>query len=146
MTYNTIEEAFFFVNGAPLFENCALVHRKTSETFFASDTLDMDEMPEDAEENDDYIAIPNKNDLDLGKPLVMAFVRERCSEQEERVYQIFRHAGAYRRYKDFLASLNLLDEWYDFEEQKIREALLFWCKENGIELEADEPSSSATPS
>ncbi len=28
-----------------------------------------------------------------------------------------------------------LDEWYVFEQQRTRQALLHWCEENSIELE-----------
>jgi hypothetical protein len=48
---------------------------------------------------------------------------------------IFSRRGAYRRYKDLLEQKGLLDEWYDFEQQRTRQALLDWCEENGIELE-----------
>jgi hypothetical protein len=135
MTYATIEDAFLFVSSAAPFECTAVVHRKTGETFFASDIAGLDELPADLDESDDYIAIPHKNDLDLGKPLVMDFVYTRCPEEIDRVLMIFSRRGAYRRYKDLLEQKGLLDEWYDFEQQRTRQVLLNWCKENGIELE-----------
>jgi len=134
MTYDTIEEAFLFVSGAAPFEITAVIHRKTGETFFASDMADLDELPEDLDESDDYIGIPHKNDLDLGKSLVMDFVRSRCPEEVDRVLTTFSRRGAYRRFKDLLEQKSLLDEWYDFEQQRTRQALLDWCEENGIEL------------
>jgi hypothetical protein len=33
-----------------------------------------------------------------------------------------------------LASRGLLQAWYDFEEQRQKQALLQWCQENDIEL------------
>lgn len=135
MTYDTIEEAFYFVSSASPFEHTAVVHRKTGESFYASLMSDYDELPEDVDESDDYINIPHKNDLDLGKPLVMEFVRERCSDQIDTVLSIFRHKGAYGRFKDHLAQISLLEDWYVFEQQRTREALLHWCEENGIVLE-----------
>jgi hypothetical protein len=65
----------------------------------------------------------------------MDFVRSRCPEEIDRVLMIFSRRGAYRRYKDLLEQKGLLDEWYDFEQQRTRQALLDWCEENGIELE-----------
>ena len=94
-----------------------------------------DELPEDADESDDYIDIPHKNDLDLGKPRVMAFVRERCPDQIDTVLSIFRHRGSYGRFKDQMAQISLLEDWYVFEQLRTREALLHWCKESGIVLE-----------
>jgi hypothetical protein len=135
MTYDTIEEAFLFVSSAPPFENTAVINRKTGESFYASLMSDYDELPEDVDESDDYIGIPHKNDLDLGKPLVMEFVRERCPEEVDRVLAIFGRRGAYGRFKDFLEQKGLLEEWYAFEELRTREALLRWCEENGIVLD-----------
>jgi len=80
MTYDTIEDAFLFVSSAAPGEHCAVVNRITGETFFSSIISDYDELPDDVDENDAYIAIPHKNDLDLGKTLVMDFVRYRCPE------------------------------------------------------------------
>ncbi len=135
MTYDTIEEAFLFVSGAAPFEHTAVVHRKTGEAFYASLVAGYDELPDDLDESDDYIGISHKNDLDLGKPLVMDFVRSRCPEEIDRVLTIFSRRGAYGRFKDLLEQKALLDEWYVFEQQRTRQALLLWCKENGIELE-----------
>ena len=102
MTYDTIEEAFLFVSSAAPFEHTAVVHRQTGESFFASDIAGYDEFLENLDESDDYIGIPHKNDLDLGKPLVMEFVRSRCPEEIDLVLSIFRRRGAYGRYKDLL--------------------------------------------
>lgn len=135
MTYDTIEEAFLFVSSAPAFEHIAVVNRATGESFFASAMAGFDEIPEDVDQSDDFIGIPHKNDLDLGKPLVMDFVRSRCPEEIDRVLTIFRRRGAYGRFKELLAEKNLLEPWYLFEQARTREALLQWCEENGILLD-----------
>jgi hypothetical protein len=134
MTYDEIENAFFFVSGAPPFENSAVVHRVSGEIFYSSAMAGIDEIPEDAEE-DDYLWIPHKIDLDLGKSLVMDFVRARCEDEIETVLAIFQHKGAYGRFKDLLAHKGLLEDWYAFEQDRTREALLEWCAENGVVLE-----------
>ena len=135
MTYDTIEDAFLFVSSTVPFEHTAVVHRQTGESFYASDIAGYDELPEDLDESDEYIIIPHKNDLNLGKPLVINFVRSRCPEEIDRVLTIFRRRGAYGRFKDLLERKALLDEWYVFEQQRTRQALLLWCEENNIELE-----------
>ena len=141
MTYDDIENAFMFVSSGAPFEHRAVIHRITGVAFFASDISDEDDYPEDVDECDDYLAVPHKNDLDLGRPLVMEFVWARCPEQVNRVQAIFYRQGAYRRYKDFLADKGLLESWYVFENQRTREALLQWCEEKGIILDEDERTS-----
>lgn len=135
MTYVTIEDAFLFVSSAAPGEHCAVVNRITGESFITSIISDYDELPDDVDGNDAYIAIPHKNDLDLGKPLVMDFVRYRCPELIDRVLAIFSRKGAYGRYKDLLAENNMLENWYDFENKRTREALLKWCELQGITIE-----------
>jgi hypothetical protein len=132
MTYDDIENAFFFVSSGSPCENYAVIHRVTGESFCSSDFSDYDEMPEDVDENDDYLAVPHKNDLDLGKPLVISFVRQQCPEYLDRIFAIFSRQGAYRRYRDFLEEKDLLDAWYAYENNAIREALLKWAAENGL--------------
>ncbi|HET6421128.1 MAG TPA: UPF0158 family protein [Geobacteraceae bacterium] len=135
MDYGIIEDAFHFVSSAAYGEHSAVISRTTGETYFASVMSNIDEMPEDVGENDDYVDIPYKNDLGLGKPLVMEFVRLRLPEQLDRVHGIFSRRGAYGRFKDFLAEKNLLEEWYKFEDNRTREALAEWCAQSGLEVE-----------
>lgn len=134
MTFETIEDAFHFVSSAAYGEHIAVVSRTTGEAYFASVVIDLDELPDDVDESDDYLGIPHKNDLDLGKPLVMEFVRQRLPEKISRVYAIFKRRGAYGHFKELLAENNLLEEWYAFENERTKEALLEWCKENGVDL------------
>jgi len=135
MTYQTIEEAFFFVSDVQPYEHTAVVNRITGETFYASEMAGHNEIPDEAEGNDDYLWIPHKHDLDLGKPLAMSFILSRCPDLYDDVLDIFRRKGAYGRYKDLLERKGLLQEWYAFEEEKTREALLRWCEGNGVVLE-----------
>jgi hypothetical protein len=135
MTYDTIENAFLFVSSAAPGEHCAVVNRITGETFFSSIISDYDELPHDVDVNDDYFGIPHKNDLELGKPLVMDFIRCRCPELFDRVLSIFSRRGAYGRYKDLLVEKNMLEDWYAFENERTREALLKWCELQGLTIE-----------
>ena len=135
MTYETIEEAFFFVSDVQPFEHSAVVNRITGEVFNASEMAGHNEIPDEAEGNDDYIWIPHKKDLNLGKPLVMDFIRGRCPDLYDEILDIFRRKGAYGRFKDLLERKGLLEEWYAFEEKETRERLLRWCEENGVVLE-----------
>src|SRR5437868_15339794 len=56
-----------------------------------------EELPDDI--NDEkYISIPDKRELDLGKPLVLDFAREFLPDDYDEVRHIFRRRGAYRQY------------------------------------------------
>jgi len=48
----------------------AYLCKETGRILFTSEMGDSDELPEDVDDSDKYIAIPHKNDLELGKALV----------------------------------------------------------------------------
>ena len=67
----------------------AYICRKTGEVFYTSEMGDSDELPEDIYENEQYVKIPHKNDLDLGKALVIEFTSDHMPDNIEDVYSIF---------------------------------------------------------
>lgn len=131
--FSDIEEAFFFVSSDQYGMHTALLNKETGQCYYRSEMGDLDEIDEDVDP-DDCIAIPHKNDLDLGQELVFEFVTDHLPDEYERVRQIFKKRGAYGRFKEFLASRDLLQAWYDFENQQEQQALRQWCKENGLEI------------
>ena len=92
-----------------------------------------EELPDDIDD-EKYISIPYKRELDLGKPLVLDFAREFLPDDYDEVRHIFSRGGAYHRYKDLLVRRGVLDLLYDFSNKSEETALRKWCAENGIEL------------
>lgn len=133
--YEDIEFLFDYVGSARRFERSACLNRRTGESYLTSELGDSDELPDDLEENDDYLWIPHRNDLDLGRSLVFEFVEERLPSAIDRVYGFFQSAGAYSRFRDLLEQNGLLDDWYGYEADRARAAILEWCKEHSIELQ-----------
>jgi hypothetical protein len=134
MKYDDIENAYYFVSMSPQYEHSVVLCKETGEMYYISEMGDSDELPEDADDPGRYLDIPHKNDLDLGKRLVMDFVAECCPGELRQVDGIFRRKGAYSRYKELLETKGLLDKWYDFEKRRTEEALRQWCGDNGVEL------------
>ena len=132
--YSDIEDAFLYVSSDQPFMNTAVLNKKTGEIFYHSELSGEDDFPEDVE-NDNYIEIPHKNDLNLGRNLVFDFVLKYIPEKSYEVESFFHRKGAYSKYKYLLEKLNLLDKWYKFEDEKTKAMLLEWCHENGIQAE-----------
>ena len=132
VSFSDIENAFLFVSMDQQFMHMAYLCKETGEIFYTSEMGDSDELPEDIDDQDKYISIPHKNDLDLGKPLVIEFTSKYLPEDLDKVHSIFRRKGAYSRYKDFLENKGRLKDWYDFENERQAVALKEWCKENNI--------------
>ena len=135
ISFDDIENAFFFVSMDQQFMHNAYLCKETGEIFYTSEMGDSDELPEDIEDPEKYIAIPHKNELDLGRALVIEFTSTYLPEELETVYSIFRHKGAYSRYKALLERKGALEDWYKFENERQKVALKEWCRENGIEVE-----------
>ena len=135
MKFADLELAFEFHNDGDPYDHVAYISRSTGQTYIRSELGGLDELPEDVEENDDYVEIPHKYDLDLGKELVWGFVDRQIPGLKNRVQGIFSRRGAYGRYKAFLADLDLLDAWHRFEDERTREALLGWCRDQGISID-----------
>lgn len=133
--YDDLSIAFEFVNSAPQTENNAYVSLDTGAIYCISEyNPDDQEIPEDLETSDRYIAIPHKNDLDLGRNLVLRFAAQAIPEHSDRIQGFFRRKGAYRRFKDLLESEALLEKWYAFEAESTERALRDWCTENDIQI------------
>lgn len=134
VSFDDIENAFFFVSMGQMYMHNAYLCKETGEIFYSSEMVDSDELPEDIDDPDKYISIPHKNELDLGKALVIEFASEFLPEELEKVYSIFRRKGAYSRYKDLLESKGVVEDWYKFEDERRKVALKEWCRENKIEI------------
>ena len=132
--FEDIQEAFDFVSFGFYGDHIALLDKSTEQIHWHSESGDFDEIPEAIWESDGVVKIPHKNDLGLGNQLVFDFVLNNSADDYEHVRNIFRGAGAYARYKDFLQSKGMLQFWYDFEITAQMKALREWCEDNGIEL------------
>ena len=134
ISFDDIENAFLFVSMGQKYMNNAFLCRETGRIFYTSEMGDSDELPEDIDDPDKYVTIPHKNDLELGKTLVIEFTSKYLPEELDRVYTIFRTKGAYSRYKNLLERKGFLDEWYKYESERESVALREWCTRNNIEI------------
>ncbi len=135
MKYNDLVEAFYFSSADMNSDNIAYISRRTGQTYRYSSESEINELPRDVRFNDDYIQIPSRNALELGRDLVWHFVAKECPRYKETVRAYFKTRGPYKRYKLLLSELELLHKWYKFEDEQTRTTLLDWCAENGIPVE-----------
>jgi hypothetical protein len=115
-------------------ENEAYLDRQSGKIYWHSEFGGNDEELPDDIGDEKYISIPDKRELDLGKPLVLDFAGEFLPADYDEVRHIFSRRGAYGRYKDLLVRRGALERWYDFSNKAEEAALREWCAENGIEL------------
>lgn len=118
--------------------NQAFLCRQTGKVLWSSEFSDLDEpldeLPDDVENDDKYIAIPDKRELDLGKPMVLDFTREFLPDDFDDVRFMFSKRGAYKTFRALLIRRSVLERWYDFESKATERALREWCELNSIEI------------
>jgi hypothetical protein len=136
-SFQEILFAFEFVgSGGGLHE--AFLCRQTGKIYWRSEFSDLDgieeELPDDVEDDEKYIAIPDKRELDLGKPLVLDFAHEFMPDDFDEIRCMFSKRGAYKNFRALLIRRNVLDRWYDFESKAEERALREWCAFNSIEI------------
>lgn len=108
-TFAELQDAFEFVSAGAPGENEAYLDRQSGKIYWHSEYGDFDEELPDDLDDEKYIAIPDKRELDLGKPLVSDFVRQFLPNDYDEVRRIFGRKGAYGRYKDLLVERHALD-------------------------------------
>lgn len=131
--FSEVFDAFDFVSSSSNFENTAFIDMDTGKIYYHSEITDIDELPEDIDYGN-YIELPHRNELDLGKVIVFDFVQEHIPDDFEKVENIFSREGAYSRFKELLDSKGLLEKWYDFEHKRKEEKLRKWCEDNLIQF------------
>jgi uncharacterized protein UPF0158 len=131
-----ILEAFEFVSADNAGEHHAFICRQSGKVYWFVEYSgdEMSELPDDIDDSDKYVKIPDKRELDLGKPLVLEFLRQTLPSEIDKVQRIFSARGAYARFKDLMDRKGALDQWYNFEAKAEEEALRMWCALNSIEI------------
>jgi hypothetical protein len=130
-----IREAFEFVSAGGGDEHQAFLCKQSGKLYWHSELCDdLDILPDDIDDNEKFLQIPDKKELDLGKPLALEFIREFLPDDLDDVRQFFSGRGAYARFKDLLHRRGSLDQWYDFEAKAEERALREWCDFNSIEV------------
>jgi hypothetical protein len=106
-----LRTTFEFVSfGAPL-EHSAYICVDTGKIYYYSVSagLEDEDLPENLETSDRYIAVPHKNDLGLGRRLALAFVDQELSDEYDTVANYFGRRGAYGRFKALLHARGMLE-------------------------------------
>ena len=134
VSFSDLQCAFEFVSSGGTGENEAYLDRQSGKIYWHSEFGDNDKELPDGIDDEKYAAIPDKRELDLGKPLVLDFARGFLPEDYDEVRRIFSRSGAYRRYKDLLVRRGALERWYDFSNKAEEVALREWCAQNGVDL------------
>ena len=118
-------------------ENEAYICRDSGKIHLISgdpDELDEEEkVPDNIDDSDKYIPVPDKRDLDLGSHLVFDFTARYLPQHYDQVRDMFRRKGAYGRFKGLLERQDKLQAWHAFSDEQATKVLKDWCEEEGLQ-------------
>jgi hypothetical protein len=137
VSFSELQLAFEFVSSGGMGENEAYLDRQSGKIYWHSEFGDNDEELPDDTDDQKYISIPDKRELDLGKPLALDFAREFLPDDYDEVRYIFSRRGAYRRYKELLERRDALERRYDFSNKAEAATLREWCAVNRLATAID---------
>jgi Uncharacterised protein family (UPF0158) len=133
--FSELHEAFEFASFNGSVDTSAFIDLDTGAIYLVSDEMPRDEdMPDDVGESDRYLGVPGKNELDLGRRLVMSFVETHLPKDYDNVVDYFRRRGGYAKFRHLLENRDVLDAWYEFENEATETRLKEWCEENEIQI------------
>ena len=136
--FDEILNALEFVGARGLGEHQAFLCRQSGKIYWHSDLSELDgledELPKDIDDDEKYLEIPDKRELDLGKALALDFTRQVLPGDFDDVRRMFGKRRAYANFKHLLAHKGVLEQWYDFEQKATERALREWCELHSIIL------------
>ncbi len=127
-------EALEFVSGGAVLSAAAYVSRSSGKIHFVSDDIEDDDGdPVDFAVPEQYAEVPSKQELGLGRELVLRFADQLRPGDRAAVAAIFARPGAYGRFKALLEDRGELKSWYEFERRAQIDALREWCGTEGFD-------------
>jgi hypothetical protein len=137
--FGDITQAFEWANtSGGMGEFRAFVCKQTGTIYYQTDFLDAvelnDELPDDIDDKEKYVAFPDKRDLGLGKPLVLDFAREVLPNDFDDIRYFFSKRGAYPKFEALLTRRGAIDLWHALQAKATEQALREWCARHGIEI------------
>lgn len=135
VSFSELRDAFDFVNLGGVGLHQAFLCKQSGRIYWHSEDDDeLDEVPVDIGDDERYLAIPDKRELGLGKPLVLDFDRQFLVADADEIRRMFSKKGAYAKFKHLLGRRGALKQWHEFEAKAQERELRSWCELNSIEL------------
>ena len=128
LSLNEVAEQFEMINT----ETHLFYNIETGEFDYYGDFMDYDEEDIERFEEDCWIACPSQWDID-GYRIMLDFISTVIDPRKNELLSVaIEGKGAFRRFKDTLYRVDLVDEWYDFEHDAYKKIAKEWCERNGL--------------
>ncbi|MDR2572314.1 MAG: UPF0158 family protein [Oscillospiraceae bacterium] len=126
---NEIADEFTMINS----ESSLFYNTETGKFEYYGEYMDLGDDDIEKYEDDIYIAAPSQWDLDEYN-IMEEFVGAVTDPHKNELLSVaIEGRGAFRRFKDTLYRVDLIDLWYTFKNNAFIEIAREWCERNGIE-------------
>ena len=104
---------------------------------FLSDIGEHEELNEDEldEPFEKSIILPTQYEINEYQMMVDFIETIDNLEIKNNLKKLIQGRGAFRRFKDYCAEMNIIQEWYDFRDKRYKEIAIGWCKQNELKYE-----------
>jgi len=136
----TVEAWICMASGRLLFRDDA----SDGQLYWSRDLDDRAGVPDDPDDQEAFVPVPSRRDLDLGRALALRYVARHLPDDYDTVELTFRSPGAYARFKHLLDQRDRLQDWFAFEQAAVEQELREWCEAVGIELREPPPAAEPT--
>lgn len=96
---------------------------------------ELDEARKVDENPDDYIALPDKFEIEEYKTMEDFCLSREDEKIREELYHAMKGRGAFGRFKDLIHELGIADDWYRFKNEAYERIAREWGEENHIQIQ-----------
>lgn len=115
----------------------SFLDRETGEIVWISEmAMTSDEQEEAYEQLDEhgFYRLPSTFDI-REYDMMEEFIYSLPEPLQNKLEQVIRGKGAFRRFKNTIRYLGIEDEWYQYQASEYRRKAIEWCEENELEYE-----------
>lgn len=113
--------------------DCYYNHKK--DEIFLSNIGEYEELTEDEIDElfEKSIILPTQYEINEYQIMVDFIEKIDNLEVKNNLQRLIQGKGAFRRFKDYCIETNIIQDWYDYKEQKYKKIAIEWCKQNKLE-------------
>lgn len=102
---------------------------------FLSNIGEYDELSEDEIDElfEESFILPTQYEINEYQIMVDFIDSIENPETKSNLQRLIQGKGAFRRFKDYCAEMDIIQEWYNFRDKRYKEIAISWCKQNELE-------------
>lgn len=101
---------------------------------FLSNIGEYEELSEDEIDElfEESIILPTQYEINEYQIMVDFIEKIDNLEVKNNLQRLIQGKGVFRRFKDYCLEINIIQDWYNFKEQKYKEIAIEWCERNEL--------------